>query len=126
MNKFRHPTVTSGQLNHGDDSFAIVDGVIECPDSIARELGLIPIAAAAPAGNSGGGNKDDKGDKGADTQIGIAAGNADKAKEAIAAAETVEALDALTAEEATRKDGVRVSVTRAIADRRAEIEAAKQ
>lgn len=46
MNKFRHPSVTSGQLTHGDQSFTIVDGVLECPDSIARELGLAPVGSA--------------------------------------------------------------------------------
>lgn len=40
--KFQHPTET-GSINSGDQSWPIVDGVVDCPGTLGQFLGLDPI-----------------------------------------------------------------------------------
>lgn len=43
--KFRTTFTT---ISRGEDQFEVVDGIVDCPAEIGRELGLEPVSADAP------------------------------------------------------------------------------
>jgi hypothetical protein len=106
-------------ISFEQDVYAVKDGVVDCPQSVAAYLGLTPVADAAPSKKSSGTGDKDK-DKDA-IESPILDVNANDAKALVAKTDDVTALEAFEVAEGQNPRGARKSVLEAILAKLAEL-----